>query len=376
VSERRLVNDEIVRAPTPARRRRRLIVIALYVFAMTASTWMRVRAPVPEADPGEQRVTVTRADGQGVTIAFDRHCPVAAVTTAAPVVLLHGSPGTRHDFDGLMPALVPDRCVIAPDLPGFGHSTRGVADYSVDAHAADVLALLDRLGVPAAHVVGFSMGGGVAIAMTARAPARIRSLTLVSGLGIQEQELFGRYWVNHVAHGIQLAFLWLAIEATPHGGAFDGAFMGVEYARNFYDTDQRPLRPALLAFDGPALVYHGRHDFLVPPDAAIEHHRLLPQSRLVMGDGDHFDTFMRPGEVAAAIRPFLADADAGRALTRVQASAASRAEAFRPYAGAIGSPHMGPLLMIEVGVPIVGMLGVGLALWRRRRRRRRRQAYS
>jgi hypothetical protein len=37
---------------------------------------------------------------------------------------------------------------------------------------------------------------------------------------------------------------------------------------------------------------------------------------------------------------------------------------------------MGPRLMIEVGVPIVGMLGLALAFWRRRRRRRRRQAYS
>ncbi|MGO8055614.1 alpha/beta fold hydrolase, partial [Rhizobium leguminosarum] len=114
-------------------------------------------------------------------------------------------------------------------------------------------------------------GCGVAIELARRHPERIASLTLLSGLGVQEQELFGRYWVNHAVHGVQLAALWLLTEATPHFGLFDRMFMGVEYARNFYDTDQRPLRPALLAYDGPALIYHGRHDFLVPYDAALEH---------------------------------------------------------------------------------------------------------
>ena len=147
------------------------------------------------------------------------------------------------------------------------------------------------------------MGGGVAIELARRHPDRIASLTLLSGLGVQEQELFGRYWVNHAVHGVQLAAFWLVTEATPHFGLFDGMFMGVEYARNFYDTDQRPLRPALLAYEGPALIYHGRHDFLVPYEAALEHHRLLPQSVLVTSEGDHFDTFMRPREVASRARP-------------------------------------------------------------------------
>jgi pimeloyl-ACP methyl ester carboxylesterase len=382
VSERRLVNDEIVRVPTPRRRRRRrwLIALLFYVAALAASAWVRARLPEPDPEPRESRV---RLVGRGpdtptpghppvgpVTIAYERRCPDAGSASPRPpaVLLLHGSPGSRHDFDGLFDPLSRDRCVIAPDLPGFGQTTRSIPDYSVHAHAAYVEALLDALGEREVHVVGFSMGSGVAIALAARAPARVRSLTLLSGVGIEEQELFGRYRVNHAVHGAQLAAIWLVIEATPHFGAFDRALMGVEYARNFYDTDQRPLRPALLAFAGPALVYHGRHDFLVPYGAALEHHRLLPQSRLVTGEGDHFDTFMRPGEVAAAIRPFLADVDAGRAPTRAQAPAASRLEAAGPYTGPIGSPHMGPRLLIEIGVPISLLICTAFVALRRRRR--------
>ena len=381
MSERRLTDDDSVRAPTRSRWRRRLIALATYLALLAASSVFRARLPEP---PLDRSVTWIRLTPRGadtplpddpevapVTIAFDSRCPPESAPRRPSVVLLHGSPGGRFDFHGVTDALARDRCVIAPDLPGFGASTRDVPDYSVAAHAAYVDALLAALHESRAHVVGFSMGGGVAIELARRHPDRVASLTLLSGLGIQEQELFGRYWVNHAVHGVQLAALWLLTEATPHFGLFDGMFMGVEYARNFYDTDQRPLRPALLAYDGPALIYHGRHDFLVPYEAALEHHRLLPQSVLVTSEGDHFDTFMRPGEVATALVPFLAAVDRGERPTRSAASPALRIAAGRPYAGPVGTAHMGPRLAIEILAGVVLLSIAAAAGWRRRRRRLR-----
>ena len=383
MSERRLADDDFVRADARTRRRRRWrIALIVYVALLVASWVVRRRQPAPTPDAGVSRLALIPpgADSPSpgdplvapVTIAFDRHCPTEGAPRGATVVLLHGSPGGRFDFAGLTERLARDRCVIAPDLPGFGDSTRDVPDYSVQAHAAYLEAFLAALRERRVHVVGFSMGGGVAIALAARHPERVASLTLLSGLGVQEQELFGRYWVNHVVHGAQLAGLWLLVEATPHFGRFDGLFLGLEYARNFYDTDQRPLRPALLAYDGPALVYHGRRDFLVPVEAAVEHHRLLPQSTLVLNDGDHFDTFMRPEIVADALVPFLAAVDKGERPTRALADPVRRAAAMRPYGGPIGTRHMGPRFAIEVGAGVVAVgLIVVTAWWRRRRRRLR-----
>ena len=82
----------------------------------------------------------------------------------------------------------------------------------------------------------------------------------------------------------------------------------------------KPLRRALLAYDGPALIYHGRHDVLVPYEAAVEHHRLLPPSGLVTSDGDHFDTFMRPVQVADALGPVLAAGGPGEAADAIPAA--------------------------------------------------------
>ena len=81
-------------------------------------------------------------------------------------------------------------------------------------------------------------------------------------------------------------------------GWLDDSMLSVEYARNFYDTDQRPLRGMLERFAPPMLIVHGRHDVLVPFAAAREHHRLVPQSEMVVMDANHFMVFRSPQTLA------------------------------------------------------------------------------
>lgn len=170
--------------------------------------------------------------------------------------------------------------MIVPDLPGFGASTRDIPDYSFRAHAIYVDDLLSRLGIVSAHVLGFSMGGGVALHLADRDPARVTSVTLLSAVGVQEMELFGQYYVNHALHAAQLGVIRLLGAAVPSAGAG----RAYSYARNFYDSDQRPLRAVLQRLDVPVLILHGRRDPQVPPEAAVEHARLVPQSELQLFD--------------------------------------------------------------------------------------------
>jgi pimeloyl-ACP methyl ester carboxylesterase/membrane protein DedA with SNARE-associated domain len=248
------------------------------------------------------------------------------------VVLLHGSPGNAKDFNSLAPALAKNYRVIRPDLPGFGESTRQVPDYSIRAHAHYVLALLDNLRIERAHIVGFSMGGGVALQIAELAPERTASLTMLSATGVQEMELLGDYHLNHFLHGLQLAGLWLLREATPHFGLFDNTVLGVEYARNFYDSDQRPLREILNRIDMPMLILHGRRDSLVPVEAAIEHHRLVPQSQLeVFEQENHFTVFSQGDMLSQLMVPFLDQVEHNRATRRSNAEAARLTSAAEPF---------------------------------------------
>lgn len=287
--------------------------------------WRRAHPFVPRHDPAE----VSQTLANGVRIATVDSGPGGA--SGLPVVLLHGSPGDNAEVRGIALALARTRRVIAPDLPGFGGSTRTLPDYSIRAHARYILELLDSLGVPRAHVVGFSMGGGVAIEMAGARPDRIASLTLLSAIGVQEYELLGDYLLNHAVHGLQLGALWLLREGVPHFGRWDDGFMTVEYARNFYDTDQRPLRGILQTWQGPALVIQGDRDFLVPPAIAAEHGRIIPQSEVELIPGDHFMAFARAGEMADRIGTFLARVEAGSATTRATADSARLARAAEPW---------------------------------------------
>lgn len=236
------------------------------------------------------------------------------------VVLLHGSPGNSNDFNSLAPELAEHYRVIRPDLPGFGESSRRIADYSIRAHAHYVLALMDRLNIERAHIVGFSMGGGVALNIAELAPERTASLTMLSAIGVQEMELLGDYHLNHFLHALQLAGLWLLREATPHFGLLDNTVLGVEYARNFYDSDQRPLRRILSRAEMPMLILHGRKDMLVPVEAALEHHRIVPQSRLqIFEHENHFTVFRQGAMLAQFILPFLHEVEQKRAAMRSQA---------------------------------------------------------
>lgn len=261
------------------------------------------RGPVPER---ECRVVLTR------------HGVAAPTSERAPVVLLHGSPGSRRDMDALARELASGgRAAWTMDLPGFGDSDRDVPSFSIVAHARALIAALDALGIPRAHLVAWSMGGGVALHAADLAPERVASIALLASIGVQEGEGSGSYVVEHAKYAALQALIALFEHGVPHLGAL-GSFEGARsFARNFWDSDQRPLRAILARAEAPILIVHGRGDFLVPPWTARESHRLAPRSRLVVLEASHFLPWREPlGNLRATLAevgPFLERHDAGGA---------------------------------------------------------------
>ncbi len=99
-----------------------------------------------------------------------------------PVLFFHGTPGSRRQLEWLPAVLRDGLRWIAFDRPGYGESDRqpGLTLAEV---AATSEALVNRLGLDAFHVLGFSGGGPYALACAHAMPERVRCAHLVSGLG-------------------------------------------------------------------------------------------------------------------------------------------------------------------------------------------------
>ncbi|MFC3850032.1 3-oxoadipate enol-lactonase [Corynebacterium hansenii] len=113
-----------------------------------------------------------------VTLAHDVHGPDAAGT---PTAVLLGSLGaSRGMWDAQVEALSGSARIVAADLRGHGQSPAPTGEYAMEDLAADVLALMDSLGIDRAHLVGLSLGGAVAQTIALDHPERLETLTLIS----------------------------------------------------------------------------------------------------------------------------------------------------------------------------------------------------
>jgi pimeloyl-ACP methyl ester carboxylesterase len=223
-----------------------------------------------------------------------------------PLVLIHGSPGNSYEFRKLAPLVAAAGYrVIAVDLPGFGQSSRNIADHSMRRHAERVLALMDSLGIDRAHVLGWSNGGGVVLNMADMAPSRLASLTMLAAVGDQAREGSGSYSFEHAKYALGLAAFATVPAVVPHFGRFGTLADRTGFLWNFWDSDQRPLKGIMERLRVPTLIIQGRNDCLVHAAAAEEHHRLIRTSSLVMLRANHFLPLAQASETAGALAPFL-----------------------------------------------------------------------
>jgi pyruvate dehydrogenase E2 component (dihydrolipoamide acetyltransferase) len=103
---------------------------------------------------------------------------------SVPVLVLHGFGADLNTWMFTQPALAEGRQVIALDLPGHGGSSKQLDRTDAESLAAIVGDALNALGIERLHLVGHSMGGGIAILFALRQPERVATLTLISSASL------------------------------------------------------------------------------------------------------------------------------------------------------------------------------------------------
>ncbi|HUI89605.1 MAG TPA: alpha/beta hydrolase [Anaerolineales bacterium] len=97
-----------------------------------------------------------------------------------PLLLLHGGFGTISMFDAILPTLAENRQAIGVEWQGHGHTADIDRPFSFEQLADDVAALINHLKLENADLLGYSLGGGVALQTAIRHPDLIRRLVVVS----------------------------------------------------------------------------------------------------------------------------------------------------------------------------------------------------
>lgn len=131
-----------------------------------------------------------------------------------PVILLHGWPGFWYDWRSVIPQLSEHADVIAPDLRGFGDSEKPEGDpvllFSPEVHAADLITLMDSLGLQKAVFAAHDIGATIAQTLATIYPERVDSLVLLNppypGIGTRRfaPDMQGQFWYQHF-HNLHLA---------------------------------------------------------------------------------------------------------------------------------------------------------------------------
>lgn len=138
------------------------------------------------------------------------------------LLLQHGNGRSGRFWYRWVPYLSRFYKVVRPDMRGLGRSAGRVdlsQDITLDALVGDLVALLDHLGVENVHYCGESMGGILGLALAARHPARVRTLTLVATPVFIEDAMKQRYAMGHGSRTDAMQELGIRkwVEATTRG---------------------------------------------------------------------------------------------------------------------------------------------------------------
>jgi len=252
------------------------------------------------------------------------------------LILIHGLGSNAKGYVRVIPALSENYRVIALDLPGYGKSSKGYYDYSMEFYADIVLRFMDELGLDQAVLVGHSMGGQIAMTAGLKYPRRISRLVLLSPAGFERFDDGEAAWMKKAMNptfvkkttvdAIDKNLRWNFYEYPEDARFMIDERIQVRSAADFENYCYAVSRNVFAMLDGPVwmklgeisqptLIIFGENDMLIPNrylhagftrDIAAIGDREIPDSKLLMiPECGHFVQFEKADEVSGAVLEFL-----------------------------------------------------------------------
>jgi pimeloyl-ACP methyl ester carboxylesterase len=250
--------------------------------------------PLPPAMP--------KADDQGSVEVAGAKIFYTIYGKGDPVVLLHGGLGNSAHFGFQLPALIDRFQVITIDSRGQGRSTKGKAAITYDQMAADVIAVLDKLSIKRASVVGWSDGGEIALKLGIAFADRVERLFVFGANydanGSKSRTVQSTTFAAYSAK-CRSDYAHLSKPGLPYNAL-------VEALRPLWRSPTGITKDQLRAIKAPVLMADGDHDEVIVLDQIEEMSKLIPNARLkVFQDASHFALWQDPDSFNAAMVEFL-----------------------------------------------------------------------
>jgi pimeloyl-ACP methyl ester carboxylesterase len=296
------------------------------------------QAPAGLADdkPGTARVAYRTVKVDGLDIFYREAGP----KDAPAVLLLHGFPTSSQMFRNLIPALADEFRLVAPDYPGFGHSSMpkaGEFRYTFDNLAAVIETFTEKVGLKRYALYVQDYGAPVGYRLAARHPERVTALVVQNGNAYDEGiandfwEPIKAYWKDPASKAKRDALRGLlSYEATkwqythgvkdvsrvsPDGPAHDQFLLDREGNKEIqldlflsYGSNP-PLYPKWQGYfrkhQPPTLIVWGKNDQIFPAAGAAPYKRDLKTIEYHLLDAGHFALETNGDEIARLMRGFL-----------------------------------------------------------------------
>ncbi|HZZ35641.1 MAG TPA: alpha/beta hydrolase [Caulobacteraceae bacterium] len=250
-------------------------LIALSSQASAAERWLTRPAPPPMPKP----VHTGYAHVNGIDLWY------AEYGKGPPVILLHGGLANSEYWGNQVPALARAHRVITVDSRGHGHSTRDAQPYSYDLMADDVVALMDKLRIRKAAIVGWSDGAILGLDLAIRRPER---LTRVFAFGANsdpsgvkfdalQSSLFGDFMQRAGDD-------YRRLSRTP--GEYDAFLAAVN---KMWETEPHFTEAQLRAIKTPMAIVDGDHDEVIKREHTDWLASVIPGAKLIiLPQASHF----------------------------------------------------------------------------------------
>ncbi len=247
--------------------------------------------------------------------AVDVHAVVTG-RAEGPVVVLSNSLGSTHRmWDAQLEALERRFRVVRYDTRGHGGSPVPDGPYSIDDLADDLVALLDRLGVAKAHLVGLSLGGMTVMRVAARNPERVGRIALLcTGAQLPPASAWRERAATVRAEGSaavaeSVVARWFTpgyLDANPSVRAAHVQMIAGTPAEGYAGCceaiAQLDLREQLSSITAPTLAIAGADDPATPPAKLEEIAEQIPEAELLtVPDAAHLANAEQPGVITPAL---------------------------------------------------------------------------